>query len=137
MARKTPLCMASYKYLFNATRLPTAPSDTAKTYDPDSHNHVVVVRKNKFYEVPVVDDKGEWLSEKELETWVAALVAPLTVAKTERSRRLCLPPGSSSRWSRRPARRQTRTLSARSPPRTATCGPRCALLIPGRVISVN
>jgi len=68
MARKTPLCMASYKYLFNATRLPTAPSDTAKIYDPNAHNHVVVVRKNKFYEVPVVDEKGEWLSEKELET---------------------------------------------------------------------
>jgi len=70
MARKTPLCMSSYKYLFNATRLPTAPSDTAKVYDPESHNHVVVVRKGKFYEVPVVDDKGEWLSEKELETCV-------------------------------------------------------------------
>ncbi|TKA57749.1 hypothetical protein B0A53_00898 [Rhodotorula sp. CCFEE 5036] len=67
MARKTPLCMSSYKYLFNATRLPTAPSDTAKIYDPEQHNHVVVVRKNKFYEVPVVDESGEWLSEKELE----------------------------------------------------------------------
>ncbi|GAA5892436.1 choline/carnitine O-acyltransferase [Sporobolomyces salmoneus] len=68
MARKTPLCMASYKYLFNATRLPTAPSDTAKIYDPNQNNHVVVVRKNKFFEVPVVDETGEWLSEKELET---------------------------------------------------------------------
>ncbi|KWU47342.1 nucleolar GTP-binding protein 2 [Rhodotorula sp. JG-1b] len=67
MARKTPLCMSSYKYLFNATRLPTAPSDTAKIYNPEQHNHVVVVRKNKFYEVPVVDESGEWLSEKELE----------------------------------------------------------------------
>ncbi|ORY66937.1 Choline/Carnitine o-acyltransferase-domain-containing protein [Leucosporidium creatinivorum] len=67
MAKKTPLCMASYKYLFNATRLPTAPVDTARKYDPDTHNHVVVVRKNKFYEVPVVDEKGDWLSEKELE----------------------------------------------------------------------
>lgn len=67
MARTTPLCMASYKYLFNATRLPTAPSDTARKYDPETHNHVVVVRKNKFYEVPVVHSTGEWLSEKELE----------------------------------------------------------------------
>ncbi|KAM0745737.1 acyltransferase ChoActase/COT/CPT [Meredithblackwellia eburnea MCA 4105] len=68
MARTTPLCMASYKYLFNATRLPTSPSDTARKYDPDTHNHVVVVRKNKFFKVSVVDEKGEWLSEKELET---------------------------------------------------------------------
>lgn len=67
MARKTPLCMSTYKYLFNATRLPTSPSDTAKIYDPLSHQHVVVVRKNKFYEVPVVGADGEWLSEKELE----------------------------------------------------------------------
>ncbi|KDE09052.1 hypothetical protein MVLG_00770 [Microbotryum lychnidis-dioicae p1A1 Lamole] len=67
MARKAPLCMASYKYLFNATRLPTSPSDSARKYDPDTHNHVVVIRKNKFYEVPVVDSKGEFLSEKELE----------------------------------------------------------------------
>ncbi|GAA5933788.1 hypothetical protein JCM1841_002124 [Sporobolomyces salmonicolor] len=74
MARKTPLCMASYKYLFNATRLPTAPSDTAKIYDPETHNHVVVVRKNKFYEVPVVDEKGEWLSEKELEAMFQQVV---------------------------------------------------------------
>ncbi|GAA6063739.1 hypothetical protein JCM10212_000778 [Sporobolomyces blumeae] len=74
MARKTPLCMASYKYLFNATRLPTAPSDTAKIYDPNTHNHVVVVRKNKFYEVPVVDEHGEWLSENELETLFTRVV---------------------------------------------------------------
>ncbi|GAA5896780.1 hypothetical protein JCM6882_005033 [Rhodosporidiobolus microsporus] len=67
MARKTPLCMSSYKYLFNATRLPTPKVDSAKIYDPETHNHVVVVRKNKFYEVPVVDEKGEWLSDKELE----------------------------------------------------------------------
>lgn len=67
MARKTPLCMASYKYLFNATRLPTAPSDSARKYDPNTHNHIVVVRKNKFYEVPVVGADGEWLSEKDFE----------------------------------------------------------------------
>ncbi|GJN89602.1 hypothetical protein Rhopal_002589-T1 [Rhodotorula paludigena] len=67
MARKTPLCMSSYKYLFNASRIPTAGCDTAKIYEPEKHNHVVVVRKNKLYEVPVVDEKGEWLSEKELE----------------------------------------------------------------------
>lgn len=67
MAKKAALDMSTYKYLFNASRIPTAPSDTARKYDPDTHNHVVVVRKNKFYEVPVVDEKGEWLSEKELE----------------------------------------------------------------------
>ncbi|KAK4056608.1 Carnitine O-acetyltransferase mitochondrial [Microbotryomycetes sp. JL221] len=67
MARKAPLCMASYKYLFNATRLPSPNVDTARKYDPDTHNHIVVVRNNKFFEVPVVHTDGEWLSEKELE----------------------------------------------------------------------
>ncbi len=71
MARKTPLAMSSYKYLFNATRLPTPNVDSAQKYDPNTHNHIVVVRKNKFYEVPVVDDKGNWLSEAELEGYVA------------------------------------------------------------------
>ena len=67
MAKKAALDMSTYKYLFNASRIPTSPSDTARKYDPDTHNHVVVVRKNKFYEVPIVDANGEWLSEKELE----------------------------------------------------------------------
>ncbi|GAA5855757.1 hypothetical protein JCM8547_001671 [Rhodosporidiobolus lusitaniae] len=68
MARKTPLWMASYRYLFNASRIPQPQVDTAKIYDPNENNHVVVVRKNKFYEVKVVDEKGEWLSERELES---------------------------------------------------------------------
>jgi len=67
MARKTPLAMSSYKYLFNATRLPTPGVDSAMKFDPATNNHVVVVRKNKFYQVPVVDQNGEWLSENELE----------------------------------------------------------------------
>lgn len=75
MARTTPLAMASYKYLFNATRLPTAPSDTARKYDPDTHNHIVVARKNKFYEVPIVGSDGEWLSETEIEACVSVTPA--------------------------------------------------------------
>ncbi|KEI42175.1 uncharacterized protein L969DRAFT_84046 [Mixia osmundae IAM 14324] len=67
MVRQTPLCMSSYKYLFNACRYPVKPVDTARKFDADSHNHVIVIRKNKFYEVPIVDTKGEWLSQADLE----------------------------------------------------------------------
>ncbi|KDN41016.1 hypothetical protein RSAG8_07722, partial [Rhizoctonia solani AG-8 WAC10335] len=50
---RTPLCMASYKWLFNSTRHPVKPSDTAQKFDPATNNHVVFVRKNRLYEVDV------------------------------------------------------------------------------------
>ncbi|CAG7852254.1 Carnitine O-acetyltransferase, mitochondrial Short=Carnitine acetylase; Flags: Precursor [Serendipita indica DSM 11827] len=68
------LAMSSYKWLFNATRLPTAGSDTAKKYPADSHNHVVFIRKNRFYEVPVAID-GKELSVADLEALIAKVVA--------------------------------------------------------------
>jgi hypothetical protein len=55
---------------FHACRYPTKPSDTAKKFDPQAHNHVVFVRKNKFYEVPLINPEGHELSEAELEVWV-------------------------------------------------------------------
>lgn len=55
---------------FHACRYPTKPSDTAKKFDPQAHNHVVFVRKNKFYEVPLITPEGHELSEAELEVWV-------------------------------------------------------------------
>ncbi|CAE6483809.1 unnamed protein product [Rhizoctonia solani] len=50
---KVPLCMSSYKWLFNSTRYPVKPSDTAEKFDSATNNHVVFVRKNRFYEVDV------------------------------------------------------------------------------------
>lgn len=67
MVKTTPLDMSTYKYLFNATRIPVKDVDTAKKYDPATNNHIVVVRNNKFYEFEVVDKNGEFLSEKDLE----------------------------------------------------------------------
>ena len=52
---------------FNASRYPTKPSDTAAKFDPAANNHVVFVRKNKFYEVSLVDASGQELSGHELE----------------------------------------------------------------------
>ena len=56
-------------YRFNASRYPTKPSDTAQKFDPSTHNHVVFVRKNKFYEIDVVQD-GRELSLSELENQI-------------------------------------------------------------------
>jgi carnitine O-acetyltransferase len=55
---------------FHACRYPTKPSDTAKKFDPKAHNHIVFVRKNKFYEVLLTTPEGHELSEAELEVCV-------------------------------------------------------------------
>ncbi|RXK38400.1 carnitine O-acetyltransferase [Tremella mesenterica] len=52
--RGQPLCMASYKYLFNAVRVPTSPADVPLAYPKDTH-HIVVLRNNRYFKV---DTKG-------------------------------------------------------------------------------
>ncbi|KDQ62277.1 hypothetical protein JAAARDRAFT_121539 [Jaapia argillacea MUCL 33604] len=72
--RSMPLCMASYKWLFHSTRLPVKPSDTAVKFDAKTHNHVVVVRKNKFFEVPLATASGRELSADELEAQINKVI---------------------------------------------------------------
>ncbi|KAJ7195467.1 acyltransferase ChoActase/COT/CPT, partial [Mycena pura] len=72
--RGAPLCMASYEWLFHASRYPTKPSDTARKFDPATHNHVVFVRKNKFYTVPLAHSSGQELSAAELETQIERVI---------------------------------------------------------------
>ncbi|KAG8878745.1 Carnitine O-acetyltransferase mitochondrial [Tulasnella sp. 332] len=74
MIRSMPLAMSSYKWLFNSCRYPVKPSDTARKFDPSTNNHVIFVRKNKFFEVPVVVD-GTPLSTKELEAQVTKILS--------------------------------------------------------------
>ncbi|KAG8904608.1 Carnitine O-acetyltransferase mitochondrial [Tulasnella sp. 403] len=71
--RGIPIDMSSYKWLFNSSRYPVKPSDTARKFDPNTNNHVVFVRKNKFFEVPVVID-GVELGTKELEAQIAEII---------------------------------------------------------------
>ena len=54
---------------FNATRYPTKPSDTAEKFDPSTNNHFIFIRKNKLYEVQVVQN-GKELSLAELEAQI-------------------------------------------------------------------
>lgn len=44
--------MASYKYLFNAVRVPTTPADVPVAHDK-STNHIVVLRNNRYYKLDV------------------------------------------------------------------------------------
>lgn len=59
-----PLCMDSYKWMFNACRYPRRPVDYAKTFD-FSKNHVAVVRNNNFYVFDVARN-GKRLSISEI-----------------------------------------------------------------------
>ncbi|TFK23388.1 carnitine acetyl transferase [Coprinopsis marcescibilis] len=65
--RGNPLCMASYKWLFHSSRYPVKPSDVARKFDAKENNHIVVLRKNRFFVVPLVNKKGEEVSYAELE----------------------------------------------------------------------
>ncbi|KAH9936124.1 acyltransferase ChoActase/COT/CPT [Fomitopsis serialis] len=73
--RGAPLAMESYKYLFHSSRYPVKPSDKAEKFDPTAHNHVVFVRKNKFYKVPLADKSGRELTAAELEAQIEKVVA--------------------------------------------------------------
>ncbi|KAJ3081561.1 Carnitine O-acetyltransferase mitochondrial, partial [Quaeritorhiza haematococci] len=66
-ARSGPLCMYQYLYAFNSTRVPVIPSDVTHNADPNTNNHIIVMRKNQFY---VLDLKhhGRHLSVAEIES---------------------------------------------------------------------
>ncbi|KAJ3346348.1 Carnitine O-acetyltransferase mitochondrial [Entophlyctis luteolus] len=66
MARGSPLCSHQYKFLFNSTRIPKIPEDVTRNSDPNTNNHVIVMRHNKFFVLDVVVN-GRQLSTAELE----------------------------------------------------------------------
>ena len=49
MAKNTPLCSQQYRYMFNSTRIPKLPSDETRVVDASQNQHIIVVRKNKFF----------------------------------------------------------------------------------------
>ncbi|KAI0702256.1 acyltransferase ChoActase COT CPT [Cytidiella melzeri] len=68
--RGMPLSMESFKWLFHSSRYPVKPSDTAHKFSAADHNHVVFIRKNKFYSVSLTTPKGRELTAAELEVQV-------------------------------------------------------------------
>ncbi|KAF2752898.1 acyltransferase ChoActase/COT/CPT [Pseudovirgaria hyperparasitica] len=64
--KKLPIAMSSYKWMFNACRLPIKPEDHSVKYDFEEHKHIIVVRKNQFFKVPTEID-GKQLNTSELE----------------------------------------------------------------------
>jgi len=64
--RSQPMAMNSYEYMFNCCRIPGDVEDFPRKYSAAENQHIVVVRKNQFFKVPVVVD-GQALNVSELE----------------------------------------------------------------------
>lgn len=67
---------------FHSSRYPTKPSDTARKFDASNHNHVVFVRKNKFFSVPLADSTGRELTAAELEAQIERVIQLAGESKT-------------------------------------------------------
>lgn len=64
--KKLPICMDSYKWMFNASRVAAVPADYPVKFDPESNKHIVAVRKNQFFKIPH-EIAGKPLNAAELE----------------------------------------------------------------------
>ncbi|KAL2261708.1 hypothetical protein VTK26DRAFT_3530 [Humicola hyalothermophila] len=64
--KKLPICMDSYKWMFNASRVPAKPADYPVKFDPAQNKHILVIRKNQFFKV-AHEVGGKQLNTSELE----------------------------------------------------------------------
>jgi carnitine O-acetyltransferase len=64
--KKLPICMDSFKWMFNACRIPAKPADYPVKHDYQANKHFVAVRKNQFFKV-VHEVDGKPLNTSELE----------------------------------------------------------------------
>lgn len=88
--KKLPICMDSYKWMFNTSRVPAKPADHPVKYDPKDHKHIIVIRKNQFFKVAHEVD-GKQLNTSELESQFARIYdlakgAPAVGALTSENR---------------------------------------------------
>lgn len=70
--RGQPMAMSSYEYMFNCCRIPSDGADYPKKYPAKENEHIMVVRKNQFFKVPLVVD-GQQLNVSELEQQFARI----------------------------------------------------------------
>jgi carnitine O-acetyltransferase len=88
--RKAPICMDSYQYMFNCTRVPAKPADYPQVYPAAEHKYFVVLRKNQIFKVFHEVD-GKQLNTSELEQafnkiYELAETAPAVGALTSENR---------------------------------------------------
>lgn len=78
--RKQPMCMDSYKWMFNACRIPKKPVDEPIKYPASEHKYFVVIRKNHFFKVFHEVD-GTQLNTHELEAQFARIYELANLSK--------------------------------------------------------
>ncbi|KAH6997489.1 acyltransferase ChoActase/COT/CPT [Ilyonectria sp. MPI-CAGE-AT-0026] len=88
--KKLPICMDSYKWMFNASRVAAKPADYPVKFSPDEHKHIIVIRKNQFFKIQHEID-GKQLNASELEqqfkrVYKAAYRVPAVGALTSENR---------------------------------------------------
>ncbi|KAJ5081856.1 Carnitine O-acetyltransferase [Penicillium alfredii] len=64
--RGQPMAMSSYEYMFNCCRIPSDGEDFPRKFAAQENQHIIAVRKNQFFKVPLVVD-GQQLNVSELE----------------------------------------------------------------------
>jgi carnitine O-acetyltransferase len=64
--KKLPICMDSYRWMFNASRVPAKPADYPVKFSHEENKYIVVIRKNQFFKVMHEVD-GKQLNTSELE----------------------------------------------------------------------
>ncbi|KAI8323117.1 acyltransferase ChoActase/COT/CPT [Martensiomyces pterosporus] len=74
MQKDTPLCSHSYKFMFNACRIPKKPSDYCRTVEYSGNEHVTVVRSSQFFSLPLVHE-GIPLTLEEIEAALDRIVS--------------------------------------------------------------
>ena len=88
--KKLPICMDSYKWMFNATRIAARPADHPAKFSTEENKHIIVLRKNQVFKIQH-EIGGEQLNTSELEkqfnrVYKAARQAPPVGALTSENR---------------------------------------------------
>ena len=88
--KNVPISMESYRWMFNACRVPADKRDYPVKYDYREQKHIVVVRKNQFFKIPH-EVGGQQLNTSELEAqfrriYQKATKAPAVGALTTENR---------------------------------------------------
>ncbi|KAJ2019529.1 Carnitine O-acetyltransferase mitochondrial [Coemansia sp. RSA 2337] len=68
------LCSHSYKFMFNACRIPQKPSDICRTVPYEGNDTIVVIRNAQFFLLPLVQD-GIMMTQAEVERVLDRIVA--------------------------------------------------------------
>ncbi|KAL2755261.1 hypothetical protein ACRALDRAFT_1064943 [Sodiomyces alcalophilus JCM 7366] len=61
-----PICMDSYQWMFNASRVAARPADFPVKFSSEKHKHIIAVRKNQFFKI-LHEVDGRPLQASELE----------------------------------------------------------------------